>query len=81
MKLIMSFMLIGFLALSCKKETRTEQSTSTDTIIADSMRTDKAANHQPMSSPLPSDTLNKDSTSSMNKKDTARAVPNTNRKK
>lgn len=74
----MSFMLIGFLALSCKKETQT----STDINIADTIRTDTATHPAPVSPPLPSDTLGtKDSTSSMNKRDTEKATPNTNRKK
>lgn len=77
----MSFMLIGFLALSCKKETRTEQSTiTTDTIIADTMRADTT--NPAVSSPLPSDTLRaKDSISSTNTRDTARTTSGANRKK
>lgn len=80
MKLIMSFMLIGFLALSCKKETRTEQSTiTTDTIIADTMRADTT--NPAVSSPLPSDTLRTKDSISTNKRDTARTTSDANRKK
>ncbi|REC45454.1 hypothetical protein [Chryseobacterium pennipullorum] len=56
MKFIMSLMLIGFVVLSCKKETKSETSITTDSIITDSVKVDTAVT----SSPMPADTMRTD---------------------
>ncbi len=69
MKIIMSAALIGLIALSCKKEHRTETITTADSIIADTMITDTATHIFPESAPLPSDTIRIDSAYSKSHQD------------
>lgn len=80
MKFIMSFMLIGLLILSCKKETQTQTST-TDSISADTVSVDTATNASPTPVPLPSDTVRTDSTAAKNNIDSAGTTRNGNTKK
>ncbi|KYH07312.1 MULTISPECIES: hypothetical protein [Chryseobacterium] len=72
MKFIMSSLLIGFIVLSCKKESRTETHVATDTIIADTIRTNSVS---PVS-PIPSDTIHRDTVSSKKLTDTIGAHKN-----
>ncbi|SMO45095.1 hypothetical protein SAMN06265171_101925 [Chryseobacterium rhizoplanae] len=76
MKFIMSSLLIGLIVLSCKKESKTEIST-TDSIVTNTVRTDTISTV----TPLPSDTIRIDTVSSKNKMDTVRSHKNTTTKK
>ena len=76
MKFILSTLLIGITVLSCKKEHKTEIST-TDSIIIDTMRTDTLSTV----TPLPSDTIRTDTVSSKNSMDTVRSPKNKTTKK
>lgn len=66
MKIIMSTLLIGFMVLSCKKESKTETNVTTDTVIADTIRTDSVS----AVNPIPSDTVQSDTVSSKKLTDT-----------
>lgn len=80
MKFIMSILLMGVIVLSCKKENRTETSVTTDSVIADTMRTDTVSNVTPMA-PVPSDTMRTDTVSAKKSADTARTPNNKSPKK
>jgi hypothetical protein len=77
MKFIMSSLLIGIIVLSCKKESKTETNVTTDTVIADTMRTDSVSTVNPM----PTDTIHRDTVSSKKLTDTTGAYKNKTQKK
>ncbi|MDR6369954.1 hypothetical protein J2795_001503 [Chryseobacterium bernardetii] len=72
MKIIMSSLLIAIIVLSCKKESKTETHVTTDTVIADTIRTDSVS---PVS-PIASDTIHRDTVSSKKLTDTTGAHQN-----
>lgn len=72
MKFMMSSLLIGIIALSCKKESKTETHITTDTVVAETIRTDSVS---PVS-PIPSDTIRRDTVSSKKLTDTTGAHKN-----
>lgn len=78
MKFTMLIMLIGLLTIGCKKEPRTERPLTTDSIIADTMRTDTVPHIAP--APMPSDSIRTDSLSSPKNKDTIGVKRKTSKK-
>ncbi len=68
---MMSSLLIGIIVLSCKKESRTETHVTTDTVIADTVRTDSVSIN-----PIPSDTVRADTVSSKKRTDTVGSPKN-----
>lgn len=72
----MSSLLIGIIVLSCKKESKTEIST-TDSITTNTVRTDTVSTV----TPLPSDTIRTDTVSSKKLTDTTGAYKNKTQKK
>ncbi|WP_312992075.1 hypothetical protein [Chryseobacterium flavum] len=77
MKFIMSFMFIGIIVLSCKKEQQTENTINTDSIITDTVNTDTAGTTP---APMPSDTVRTDTTALKNS-DTAQTAKTRTQKK
>jgi hypothetical protein len=64
-------MLLSLMVLSCSKETKVDTtSTTSDTVITDTMPADTAAVTSP--SPMPSDTVNRTDTASVKRMDTVR---------
>lgn len=72
MKFIKSTLLIGLIVVSCKKEQKIERTVTTDSIIADTIKTDTTIVAPPAPVPVPADTLRTDSTSSKKRQDTAK---------
>ncbi|MDR2235863.1 MAG: hypothetical protein LBE92_07045 [Chryseobacterium sp.] len=71
MKCTLSLMLLSLMVLSCSKETKVDTtSTTSDTVITDTMPADTAAVTSP--SPMPSDTVNRTDTASVKRMDTVR---------
>lgn len=66
----MSFMFIGIIFLSCKKEQQTENTINTDSVIADTVITDTAGTTP---APMLSDTVRMDTTALKNS-DTAQTA-------
>ncbi|KFF02145.1 hypothetical protein [Chryseobacterium luteum] len=68
MKFTILLMLFGLTVLSCKKETKVDTSTRTDSVVIDTMPSDTVV------APMPSDTLHTADTVNAKKTDTAKVT-------
>lgn len=68
MKYAILLMSVGLTVMSCKKETKVDTSTKTDSVIIDTMPADTLA------APMPSDTLHMKDTAVDKKMDTAKVI-------
>lgn len=68
MKFTILLMLLGLTVLSCKKETKVETMTKSDSVIIDTMAADSLA------APMPADTMHNANTSPSTKMDTAKVI-------
>lgn len=68
MKYVILLVSLGFTVMSCKKETKVDTSTKTDSVVIDTMPADTLA------APMPSDTLHMKDTAAAKKMDTAKVI-------